>query len=301
MEKELLSMFPSLVSFSEYPANPVKEAYVFQHNEKDSWFSINKKDVSKREYALLNALFTEVKPATQSHSASAKWLVYLENGGEPPVSEETDIRVIQLFFGEQRIEESKLKKASCSFFGNAMQLIPICRQQAFLIESKTSTEHDPKSFSSYLSALESDFYIKAKMYIGKFQPAGPLFPRHFVAEKEWFRKAMANGSAQRIYTMENLFPAHLIEQLPESMKEILVKEVLDPIDWDREILYTVRIFFETGFNASVTSKQLYIHRNTLQYRLNKFHEITGISLRSFNEALAVYCASMLVPDPDSTP
>lgn len=137
------------------------------------------------------------------------------------------------------------------------------------------------------------------MYIGKFQPADSRFPLHFTTEKEWFQKALANGSAERLYTMEKLFPVHLMEQMPETMKKILAKEVLDPLGCDQEILQTVRAFFENGFNASVASKKLYIHRNTLQYRLNKFQEITGISLRDFNGALVAYCASIAAQDSEA--
>lgn len=297
MEKELFTLFPSFEPFTEYPVKPFRGFYVFQQTGKNSWFRICKKDVSKRDYALLTALFTEIKPEETTASLSMKWLRYLEEGGEPPVRGQTEIRIIQLFFEGQQIEEADLKKASSAFFGNSVQLAPVSAQEAFLIENKTCTAHEPESFSSYMSALESDFYIKAKIYIGKFQPADARFPRHFAAEKEWFHKALANGKADRLYTMEKLFPVHLMEQMPDSMKAVLLKEVLEPLSWDPEILGTVRAFFENGFNASVTSKKLYIHRNTLQYRLNKFQEITGISLRDFNGALVAYCASMMVRNP----
>ncbi|MBZ5199909.1 helix-turn-helix domain-containing protein [Planomicrobium chinense] len=299
MEKELFSLFPSCEMFTEYPAKPVQGFYVFQQAEKGRWFKIHKKDVSTRDYALLTMLFTEIRPEADAPSVSRRWLSYLESDGEPPVPFKTDIRIIQLYFGEQLIEQTELQEASCAFFGKAVQLVFASPHEALLIEVKTCAAHEPESFSSYMSALESDFYIKAKMYIGKFQPADSRFPAHFATEKEWFRKSLANGSAEHIYTMENLFPLHLIEQMPSDMKEILVKEVLTPLSYDQEILETVRTFFENGFNASVASKKLYIHRNTLQYRLNKFQEITGISLKDFNGALVAYCASILSKEPEA--
>lgn len=293
MEKNLFTLFPSFELLTEYPQQPANGVYVFQNSEKGSWFRINKKDVSTRDYALLTALFTEIKPTAKADSASVKWRSYLENGGQPPVTDQTEIRIIQLFFDDQRIEEADLKEASCAFFGSTVQLVSFSRQEALLIEAKSCAAHDAESFSSYMSALESDFYIKAKMYIGKFQSVDSCFPHHFQTEKKWFRKALANGGAERLYTMEKLFTVHLMEQMPKDIKNILTKEVLDPLGYDQEILQTVCAFFENGFNASVASKKLYIHRNTLQYRLNKFQEITGISLRDFNGALVAYCASMV--------
>lgn len=296
MIKELITLFPSFEQFTEYPAKAVKGFYIFQHPEKGSWFRIQEKEVSERDYALLTALFQEIKTAKKMASSSAKWLVYLENGENPPVPDQTEIRVVQLFFSGQKIGEEDFKEASCAFFGDSIQLLFISPQQAFLIESKSCTAYDSESFSSFMNALESDFYIKAKMYIGKFQLADSRFPLHFRMEKEWFQKALMNGSSERLYTMEKLFPMQLMEQMPDALKEILVKEVLDPLGCDQDILQTVRAFFENGFNATIASKKLYIHRNTLQYRLNKFQEITGISLRDFNGALVAYCASIAVQD-----
>ena len=74
---------------------------------------------------------------------------------------------------------------------------------------------------------------------------------------------------------------------------IIRKEILNPIEYDMELLQTVHQFFENGFNASVTAKKLHIHRNTFHYRLTKFQDITGISVRSFDGALIAYCASLI--------
>lgn len=293
MEKNLFSLFPSFETITEYPSKPQKDFYVFQHEEKENWFKINKKEVSKRDYTLLTTLFTEIKLKTKTDSISQKWLLYLENGGNAPFFEQKDIRVIQLFFEGQGIDEANFRKASSAFFGDSIHLVSISAKQALIVEVKSCTAHEPETFFSYMSVLESDFYLKVKLYIGKFQTANSHFHSHFKSEKEWFQKAMAHATTKGIYTMEDLFPIHLIEQMPQNTKELLVKEVLIPLAYNQEILQTVRAFFENGLNASVASKKLYIHRNTLQYRLNKFQEITGISLRDFNGALVAYCASMM--------
>lgn len=299
MEKQLAILFPSFKELSEYPLKASKESYVFQHAEKDSWFTVHRKEVSERDYTLLTALYTEIQTAAKTDSRAAQWISYLDNDGESPLPSTVEIRIIQLFFDGQKIEQADLTKASCAFFGDAVQLVPLSPREALLIETKTSMPHEPENFSSYMSALESDFYIKAKMYIGKFHPADAHFSCHFKTEKEWFQKALASGNADRLFTMEKLYPMHLMEQMPANMKEILAKEVLRPLGYDPEILQTVRTFFENGFNASVASKKLYIHRNTLQYRLNKFQEITGISLKDFDGALVAYCASMIASPHES--
>ena len=69
---------------------------------------------------------------------------------------------------------------------------------------------------------------------------------------------------------------------------MFIKEVLHGLtmdDFDEETLATVNKFFENNLNVSETSRQLYIHRNTLVYRLDKLQKMTGLDLRNFDDAL----------------
>ena len=67
------------------------------------------------------------------------------------------------------------------------------------------------------------------------------------------------------------------------IKEILHGLTMD--DFDDETLATVNKFFENNLNVSETSRQLYIHRNTLVYRLDKLQKMTGLDLRNFDDAI----------------
>ena len=69
---------------------------------------------------------------------------------------------------------------------------------------------------------------------------------------------------------------------------MLIREVLHGLtidDFDEETLTTVSKFFENNLNVSETSRQLYIHRNTLVYRLDKLQKMTGLDLRNFDDAI----------------
>lgn len=89
----------------------------------------------------------------------------------------------------------------------------------------------------------------------------------------------------------------LIYQLPISLCEIFIKEIFGeetPEDFDEETLTTINKFFENNLNVSETSRQLYIHRNTLVYRLDKLHKMTGLDLRIFEDAITFKIAMMVV-------
>ena len=91
-----------------------------------------------------------------------------------------------------------------------------------------------------------------------------------------------------IVNYEKLGIGRLIYQLPLPLCRMFIKEVLHGLtmdDFDDETLATVNKFFENNLNVSETSRQLYIHRNTLVYRLDKLQKMTGLDLRNFDDAI----------------
>ncbi len=93
---------------------------------------------------------------------------------------------------------------------------------------------------------------------------------------------------KNVIKYEQLGIGRLIYQLPNNLCKMFVGEVLDGItmaSFDEETLTTVAKFFENNLNVSETSRQLYIHRNTLVYRLDKLQKMTGLDLRNFDDAI----------------
>ncbi|MCQ2539095.1 MAG: helix-turn-helix domain-containing protein [Acetatifactor sp.] len=89
----------------------------------------------------------------------------------------------------------------------------------------------------------------------------------------------------------------LIYQLPVNLCKIFIQEIFGddiPDDLDEETLTTINKFFENNLNVSETSRQLFVHRNTLVYRIEKFQKSTGLDLRSFDDALTFKIALMVV-------
>ena len=95
---------------------------------------------------------------------------------------------------------------------------------------------------------------------------------------------------------ENLGIGRLIYQLPTTLCEIFLKEVFkkDSLDsLDQETLFTINKFFENSLNVSETSRKLFVHRNTLVYRLEKIRKLTGLDLRQFDHAIVFRVALMV--------
>jgi len=104
-------------------------------------------------------------------------------------------------------------------------------------------------------------------------------------------------SDRKIIAYSNLGIGRLIYQLPIPLCKMFIKEIFDgksPDEFDEETLTTINKFFENSLNVSETSRQLYIHRNTLVYRLDKLQKSTGLDLRVFEDAITFKIALMVV-------
>ena len=102
---------------------------------------------------------------------------------------------------------------------------------------------------------------------------------------------------KNVMAYSNLGIGRLIYQLPMPLCKMFIKEIFDensPNDFDEETLTTINKFFENNLNVSETSRQLYIHRNTLVYRLDKLQKSTGLDLRVFEDAITFRIALMVV-------
>ena len=89
----------------------------------------------------------------------------------------------------------------------------------------------------------------------------------------------------------------LIYQLPINLCEMFIEEIFGgkvPEELDEETLTTINTFLENNLNVSETSRQLYVHRNTLLYRLEKLEKYTGLDIRIFDDALTLKIALMVV-------
>ena len=101
---------------------------------------------------------------------------------------------------------------------------------------------------------------------------------------------------KKISNYENLGIGRLVYQLPITLCEMFLQEVfkrgaLDALD--RETLVTIQAFFDNNLNVSETSRRLFVHRNTLVYRLEKIKKLTGLDLREFEHAITFKVALMV--------
>lgn len=102
---------------------------------------------------------------------------------------------------------------------------------------------------------------------------------------------------KKVTAYNTLGIGRLIYQLPVNLCRIFIDEIFGsnvPSELDEETLTTINKFFENNLNVSETSRQLYVHRNTLVYRIEKLEASTGLDIRTFEDALTFKIALMVV-------
>ena len=149
---------------------------------------------------------------------------------------------------------------------------------------------------SIVDTLSSEFYTKAVVGIGTAVVGVKDLARSFKEAQIAMEVGKVFDTDESIVSYDNLGIARLIYQLPTTLCETFLKEVFKTgsIDsLDHETLFTIQRFFENNLNVSETSRKLFVHRNTLVYRLEKIKKLTGLDLREFDDAIIFKIALMV--------
>ncbi len=149
---------------------------------------------------------------------------------------------------------------------------------------------------SIVDTLSSEFYTKVVVGIGTTVTGVKDLARSFKEAQVALEVGKVFDTEKTIARYENLGIARLIYQLPTTLCEMFLKEVFRKgsiESLDKETLFTIQKFFENNLNVSETSRKLFVHRNTLVYRLEKIKKLTGLDLREFDHAIVFKVALMV--------
>ena len=153
-----------------------------------------------------------------------------------------------------------------------------------------------KLANSIVDTLSSEFYTHCSVGIGTIVNNIKDLARSFKEAQTALEVGKVFDTEKPIVSYNNLGIARLIYQLPTTLCEMFLKEVFKKgsIDsLDHETLFTIQRFFENNLNVSETSRKLFVHRNTLVYRLEKIKKLTGLDLREFDDAITFKVALMV--------
>ena len=164
------------------------------------------------------------------------------------------------------------------------------------VEEGTDIREIEELAAGIAETLNAEFFTKVSIGISSVVDGLKDLARAYKEARISLEVGKVFDTEKNIVSYENLGIGRLIYQLPTTLCEIFLDEVfkrgsLDSLD--RETLMTVQSFFENNLNVSETSRKLFVHRNTLVYRLEKIRKLTGLDLREFEHAVTFKVALMV--------
>ena len=153
-----------------------------------------------------------------------------------------------------------------------------------------------KLASSIIETLSGEFFTRVNVGIGTTATGIKDLTKSFKEAQVALEVGKVFDTDKAIVNYDNLGIARLIYQLPTTLCEMFLREVFKRgsiESLDQETLFTIQKFFENNLNVSETSRKLFVHRNTLVYRLEKIKKLTGLDLREFDHAIVFKVALMV--------
>ncbi|RFU62087.1 PucR family transcriptional regulator [Peribacillus glennii] len=293
MLKNLLNKFPDAVFHKGDCSNP--ELYIWFQDDDGTSLGIPKTDLTQEEIKLLQVLFSGEAPNERNTAFSNKqWSDYLyQDHMELPLTSWDQVRFTQFTISGGGFPHEEFEEAFLSFVPEDTLLIWNNDFTGVLIEGNTHDNPGLHEFIPVISTLQGDFYVKMNIFSGNFHAVNNQLHYHFTMESDCFAKSRLHLPDLKVSTLPEVFPFLFLTGQSTGDKEWYAEQLLGETLEDQELIQTVKIYVEHNSNASSASKALYIHRNSLQYRIDKFTEKTGLDIRSFRHALTAYLIILL--------
>jgi len=210
-------------------------------------------------------------------------------------------RVVLLIETQQERDTNVLETVRSLYAGKSRDFITAVDEKSIILvkELKNNESYDNimKTADVLLDTLNTEAMARVSISVGTIVGELRDVSRSFKEAKLALEVGKIFYSDRNVVAYSNLGIGRLVYQLPIPMCKVFIREIFDgksPDDFDDETIVTINKFFENSLNVSETSRQLYIHRNTLVYRLDRLQKMTGLDLRKFDDAITFKMALMVV-------
>lgn len=222
-----------------------------------------------------------------------------KKANELQIADDVD-RVVMLVRTESNAEISLFDVIQNIFPDKNQDFVIGLDENEIAIVKEVKDSKDPATLNklgvSIFDTLKSEFYVDSTVSISNVVSSVADLARAFKEAQTAIEVGKVFETDNRVVNYAKLGIARLIYHLPTTLCQMFMDEVFKSgkIDsLDHETLFTIKKFFENNLNVSETSRKLFVHRNTLVYRLDKIKKLTGLDLREFESAIVFKVALMV--------
>ena len=294
MLEKLQSMFSDIIIITDEETMDTDHYnwYVSDHNE---IIGIPKNELTKRETALLEIMLTPYK-ANQPPTTNREkmWMDILYQHEIPKQMMEATIpsfHFVYFSLSDDTVDPASFREAINGLFPEKTSILWENNHEGVLIQEKKNLLDEMVSYSEIIEVLTTDFYMNVKLFVGPvlydIQQASTFF--------NWIKKCYQLTLRHNLSVLNYIeaIPYLLLYDITENEQQLIVESILYNVREDEELLKTVQVFLESNSNTTLAAKKMYMHRNSLQYRVDKFIEKTGIDIKQFEGAISVYLTLLI--------
>lgn len=246
-------------------------------------------EMTSRESAMLEELLKYHKMWTPIPESD--WQKYLVGQGPKPKSSHQRLRLIQINIStpHESMAHQVFAETFQTLFSKVVDAFFMSKQLFFLIQGQSSESFSVEDLDPMISAVEDDFSLKISVYVGEFYPYESDLSHIWQEEQEIYEFANQD-SRKRVVSLSSVVLHYFAKDAlaGSKMMNTLQAEFVDDNEW-RE---TIQALWHSQGNITEAAKALYIHRNTLQYRIDKFYKATHLSLKNMNHLLLSYLLTL---------
>ncbi|CQR47057.1 Leucine-rich protein [Paraliobacillus sp. PM-2] len=293
MLQNLKNIFPSLIHGNTI--DPLrKKDYQWFITPNNEIIGIKKEEITSKDKAILMAFLKSYHGLQlPSSDTEKKWMTLLFDNEKPNWGDMPETyRFIFFSLSEEPSNLAAFQEAIHGLFPYQVPILWETPLDGIIIQEIRPMVDDDISFSEIIDVFSSDFYLDLQLFISPFFTMTDRASYYY----KWLKKAyklIRKSNQKAVITYTSAIPYLLTESLSEQDYLILIESILQETTTDEALLKTIQIFLECNSNVSLAAKKMYMHRNSLQYRIDKFIEKTSIDVKQFEEALSVYLILLL--------
>lgn len=277
--QSLQTLFPNGTFKSTYNTNQT-DLIIPTDN---GFFYLPIKDLTSREESLITELL--IKNQQSNGSNNSIWFDYLFNGKDMSTSTH-QYRIIQLKIRKDSTDKKTWLEHFSKLFDCVIEAFFVDDTSAYLVEQQTAIINSTDDIKAMLLTLETEFLIKSIVYVGQFRLLSDKFVTCFYEEQNIFNQFYSSFHPNDVFSFQDVALTYLTKK---AIKESsLMTHFYQSTVFDDEIIQIIKTLWSEQGNITSTAKKLYIHRNTLQYKLDKFSEQSGISLKNMTDLTLCY-------------
>ncbi len=288
MYKKLKKYFPSLQSYETIPSE-LDSDFTWFMAENGRIVGIDTEELTDKDEALLTMFlepFDDVFP--QITEEEKKWRKFVQTKEDHvDVDMQVDFRFIYFRIPSELLTPLSFKSALNQLFQKETIILWESKTDGVIVDMKQDELKEFISFNEIIDILISDLYSKVRFFVGPYLSSLEQVKNYYDRIIEQADVALSYSENNVVSYLEAI-PYFIIEQIQPELKEELLNVTLKEFQDDGEFIRMVEVLLKNDLNISVAAKKLYLHRNSLLYRVEKFAEKTGLDIRKFHDALIVY-------------